>query len=73
MAARNTSEVAKKTFEAIEGAKVIAAAVENMNPPASGGQDWVLSDFSLHAVIEAAISGLAKNLGLMTDKPSSQR
>ena len=69
MAARNTSEVAKKTFEAIEGAKVIAAAVENMNPRA----DWVLSDFSLHAVVEAAISGLAKNLGLMTDKPSSQR
>ena len=54
MASRNTSEVAEKTFGAIQGAKVLAATVDPLNPPASGGQDWVISDFSPDAVVETA-------------------
>ena len=73
MAARHASEVAKKTFEGIEGAQVIAAAVETLNPPASGGQDWVLSDFSPDAVVETALFGLAKNLGLATGNSDIQQ
>merc|ERR1719312_2173011 len=72
-ASRNASEVAKKTFAGMEGAEVLAAAVETLNPPASGGQDWVLSDFSPDAVVETALFGLAKNLGLATGNSDIQQ
>ena len=73
MAARKASEVAEKIFEAVEGPEVITAAVETLNPPTSGGQDWVISDLFLEGVTNTAIFGLAKSLGLETGNSDIQQ
>ena len=57
---------AKKAFEALGGAELIAAAVETLNPPAPGAQDWVLSDFSPDGVADTLLFEVSKSLGLQT-------
>jgi len=60
------SLAAKKAFEALGGAELIAAAVETLNPPAPGAQDWVLSDFSPDGVADTLLFEVSKSLGLQT-------
>ena len=58
--------VAKNTFEALGGAELIAAAVETLNPPSPGAQDWVMKDFTPDGVADTLLFEVSKSLGLQT-------
>ena len=73
MAAKDTFEAAEEAFEAAGGPEVIAAALETLNPPEPGRQDWVLSDFCLDGAADTAIFELTKSLGLATGNNDMQQ